>query len=285
MFYFHIISSISHDVHFLHTPYSPRLTVGGARRLARKNLGKRHLIYFFECNDAPFTVLPSSRLTKWEAGFIEEYDLGKTAKSGNKNKAMLFDKALSIAQLENERPIEMRMDWNHQDTPVMKGSGGGSKGKTVISPVAEQRQQPQQQQRPKQSQQQQVQQPPKKKQKVHAVPPSGDSVNRKSAITQGSLIEPSEDGPLLCKILRRLPVGVSNASANAGLEFSTNVGFVTLPSRQNATFADIRRVAEKELDEDCFPGGMGKSEGGEGSRWKFYVPKLGELKGVFLLQL
>ena len=257
--------------------HSPRLTVGGARRLARKNLGKRHLIYFFECNDAPFTVLPSSRITKWEAGFIEEYDLGKTAKSGNKNKAMLFDKALSIAQLENERPIEMRMDWNHQETPVLKGSGGGGKRKTVISPVAEQKQQ-----QPKLSQQ--PQQQPKKKQKIHAVPPFGDSVNRKSAITKGSLIEPSEDGPLLCKILRRLPVGVSNSSANAGLEFSTNVGFVTLPSRQNATFADIRRVAEKELDGDCFPDEIGKSETGEGPRWKFYVPKLGEQRRVFRLR-
>lgn len=51
--------------------YDPRLTVGGARQLARKNLGKRHLIYFFECNEAPFTVLGDNRLTKWEDGFIE----------------------------------------------------------------------------------------------------------------------------------------------------------------------------------------------------------------------
>eukprot|EP00956_Cyclotella_meneghiniana_P004158 scaffold5102_cov76-Cyclotella_meneghiniana.AAC.12 len=254
--------------------YDPRLTVGGARQLARKNLGKRHLIYFFECYDAPFTVLADSRLCKWQDGFIEEYDLGKTAKSGNKSKAALFDKALSVAQLENERPIEMRMDWNHQDPPVLKSktkaaaaaaaaaaasaitsSRIGQPATTVAAAVA----------------------PPKKKQKVPS-PISVDSVNRKHVknISEHSLIEPSEDGPLLCKILRRLPIGGGGVNNPTGVEFSTNIGFVTLPSRQNATFADIRRVVEKELDEDCFPGSEGREDGKRiGARWKFYVPKLG----------
>lgn len=46
--------------------YDPRLTVGSARQLARKHLGKRHLVYFFECHDAPFACLVSSSLhTPW----------------------------------------------------------------------------------------------------------------------------------------------------------------------------------------------------------------------------
>ncbi|KAL7509608.1 hypothetical protein ACHAXN_006565 [Cyclotella atomus] len=234
--------------------YDPRLTVGGARQLARKNLGKRHLIYFFECNDAPFTCLGDSRLTKWEAGFIEEYDLGKTAKSGNKNKAVLFEKALSLAQMENERPIELRMDWNHQTEPQLKIPK--SKAPTS-SPTS----------------QQSAENHPKKKQKIHAADGTSTtmttssvtgtdnttSVNRKSInVAQGSLIESSEDGPLLCKILRRLPAGASNPPGSAGLEFSINVGFVTLPSRQKATFADIRRAAENDLDDDCFPSTEGE---------------------------
>lgn len=44
--------------------YDPRLTVGNARTLARKNLGKRHLVYFFECHDAPFAVLTSAKITR-----------------------------------------------------------------------------------------------------------------------------------------------------------------------------------------------------------------------------
>jgi hypothetical protein len=240
--------------------------------LARKNLGKRHLIYFFECNDAPFTCLGDSRLTKWEAGFIEEYDLGKTAKSGNKNKAVLFEKALSLAQMENERPIELRMDWNHQTEPQLKIP----KAKAPMSSP---------------SSQPNAENHLKKKQKIQAADQrstmttasatgndNNSAVNRKSInVAQGSLIESSEDGPLVCKILRRLPAGASNPPGTAGLEFSMNVGFVTLPSRQRATFADIRKAAERDLDDDCFHSAEEESEkSGKKCRWKFYVPKLGK---------
>ena len=44
--------------------YDPRMTMGNARQLARKNLGKKHLVYFFECHDAPFSVLASTKITK-----------------------------------------------------------------------------------------------------------------------------------------------------------------------------------------------------------------------------
>ena len=249
---------------------SPRLTVGGARQLARKNLGKRHLIYFFECNDAPFTVLADSRLTKWEDGFIEEYDLGKTAKSGNKSKSVLFDKAFSLAQMENERPIEMRKDWNHQTAPQLKVPKAKIPLTSPIVQTAEK-------------------QPSEKKQKIGATSQTSsslsttrtDTVNRKNMnVSVGSIIESSEDGPLVCKILRRLPVGMGNPPGTVGLEFSTNVGFITLPSRQSATFADIRTSAEKELDDDCLPQADGESDKNKsasgGPRWKFYVPKLGE---------
>ena len=44
--------------------YDPRHTIGSARQLAKKNLGKRHLVYFFECRDAPFSVLSTAKITK-----------------------------------------------------------------------------------------------------------------------------------------------------------------------------------------------------------------------------
>jgi len=84
-------------------------------------------------------------------------------------------------------------------------------------------------------------------------------------------IEPLEDGVLVCKILRRLPAwGASTATE--GIEFSTNLGFVTLSSRQSTTFSDIRRAMENDLDEDMFP----SDEKGR-KDWKFYVPKLGPM--------
>ena len=44
--------------------YDPRHTIGSARQLAKKNLGKRHLVYFFECRDAPFSVISTAKITK-----------------------------------------------------------------------------------------------------------------------------------------------------------------------------------------------------------------------------
>lgn len=225
--------------------YDPRLTVGGARQLARKNLGKRHLIYFFECNEAPFTVLGDNRLTKWEDGFIEEYDLGKVAKSGGKNRYIHFERALHVAQLEHGRPIEMRMDWNHQDATLALPKVPNRK---PSSPT----EQPQKKQKPS---------PSALKRTV-----SGSTVNRRNLNMamdsmnnqwEANAIEQNEDGLLVCKILRKLD----------GIEFSNNLGFVTLPSRQTATFADIRRSVENDLDDDMLPK----------KSYKFYVPKLGPM--------
>ena len=93
--------------------YDPRLTVGAARSLAQSNLGKKHLVYFFECYDAPFTVLGNSKLMSWREGLIEEFDLGRTAKAAGKNKILLFEKALQAALVEVEKPMYMRMELNH----------------------------------------------------------------------------------------------------------------------------------------------------------------------------
>mmetsp|Transcript_21764 Transcript_21764/g.47293 ORF Transcript_21764/g.47293 Transcript_21764/m.47293 type:complete len:475 (+) Transcript_21764:124-1548(+) len=246
--------------------YDPRLTVGGARQLARKNLGKRHLIYFFECNEAPFTVLGDNRLTKWEDGFIEEYDLGKVAKSGGKNRYTHFERALTVAQLENGRPIEMRMDWNHQEiVPLPKIP----KQKTISSP-SEQRHK------------KQKQSPCLKRSSSSGTLLQNSIVNRSnlnmamnSLNNQGeaNAIEPSENGILVCKILRRLPAGAECTAVMEGMEFSINLGFITLPSRQSATFAVIRRAVENDLDDDMLPSDLN----GTGKRWKFYVPKLGPM--------
>ena len=231
--------------------YDPRLTVGGARQLARKNLGKRHLIYFFECNEAPFTVLGDNRLTKWDDGFLEEYDLGKVAKSGGKSRFNNFERAMHVAQLEHGRPIDMRMDWNHQDSEILKKI---TKQKLNSSSSPEY--------------QHKKSKPSPNLLVNETSDPRTSTLNRTNlnmAINslkhhgiQGgaTAIEPLEDGVLVCKILKRL-----------GAEYTTNVGFITMTSRQNATFAAIRRVIQSDLDDDVLPD----------KQWKFYVPKLGPM--------
>ncbi|KAL9186590.1 hypothetical protein ACHAXT_005828 [Thalassiosira profunda] len=248
--------------------YDPRLTVGGARQLARKNLGKRHLIYFFECNEAPFTVLGDNKLTPWDDGFIEEYDLGKVAKSGGKNRFVHFERAKFAAQLEHGRPIDMRMDWNHQEEPKPQKV---PKQKSSSSPTEP---------------------PPQKKKKTSPALKRGSSASsspQNAVVNRGNLeaavnalnnnrgganaIEQMEDGTLVCKILRRLPANMQSTEKTEGIQFSENVGFVTLPSRQNATFTTIRRAVESDLDDDMLP----SDEKGKRRGWKFYVPSLGPM--------
>lgn len=107
--------------------YDPRLTVGGARKLAIKHLGKKHLVYFFACHDAPFTVLTEPKIISWEGGLLDEYDSGKTARAVGRNKTILFEQALQAAIAEHDKPVEYRLDWNHEDPPV-GGGGSGSGG-------------------------------------------------------------------------------------------------------------------------------------------------------------
>ncbi len=246
--------------------YDPRLTVGGARQLARKNLGKKHLVYFFECDEAPFTVLGENRITKWEDGFIEEYDLGKVARSGGKNKSTLFERAMHVAQLEHGRPIEARMDWNHQISfPSPKLLRQRPMNLSADNPKKKQRELP-------------------RSNEISSLCPQSQSItlNRKNVtmainscriIGEANAIEPLEDGKLICKILKRLPAGAESTEREVcSPEYSINLGFVTMPSRQSATFTAIRQAVERDLDDDIFP----MCEKGK-VRWKFYIPKLGPM--------
>jgi len=233
--------------------------------LARKNLGKKHLVYFFECPDTPFTVLGDNRITQWEDGFLEEHDLGKVAKAGGRNRFTSFERALQVAQLEHGKPIEMRMDWNHQSaSPKPKPK---KRSNSFVEDL-----------------------PEEKKPKATPSNNNANGLSALSSLTQttharrrnltatlnsfnsgnANAIEPSEDGVLVCKILRKLSTSDSITSSTEGLEFSSNLGFVTLPSRQLATFASIRKVIDSDLDDDVFP-----SDSRGRKKWKFYVPKLG----------
>ena len=102
--------------------YDPRLTVSSARTLAKKNLGKKHLVYFFECHEAPFTVLPPEKLVDWEVGLVWDYDKGLAAKAGGMKRIQAFDGALHQALIEYNKPVDMRCDWNHNDLDQITGA-------------------------------------------------------------------------------------------------------------------------------------------------------------------
>ena len=360
--------------------YDPRFTVGSARQLAQKHLGKRHLIYFFECHDAPFTVLGDNKITSWEDGMTDEYYLGRTAKASGKAKLKLFEQALQAAIVENGKPIAMRMNWNHTEQPQ------------ILPPPSalNNTQQQQQQQHSKDKKKKKDSKGKKRQQTSSSSSKSNNSNNKKqkskrrriisdknqkfgfistdspdsssveeaagsgpptpnntttrhhqyasrrvfskggvpmegivsergsaSAVipnnigndatattTAATQIESSEDGELICKLIKKCDGVVDGSSSISGGGGSRskknhqtttkliNIGFVKLKSRKFSTFADARIAIQEQLVlPDCDlivdnntnnniaeeGGGGGGGGGGNtgGGGWKFFVPNLG----------
>jgi hypothetical protein len=96
--------------------FDPRLTVEPARSQARKHLGTRHLVYFFQCVDAPFSVLPFKQIKPWIEGLAEDLHLGRAAKSHGKQRYKAFREAVELACLEMDKPADERLDWEHSST-------------------------------------------------------------------------------------------------------------------------------------------------------------------------
>jgi hypothetical protein len=255
--------------------YDPRLTVGNARQLARKNLGKRHLVYFFECHEAPFAVLTDSKTGKWEDGLIDDYHLGKASKAAGRARALLFQQALQAATVEVGKPIEMRMDWNHTDQPQILPSPKLMKPKRRATAQARKRARAEEEGKeaiePRDSES--CQRKPKGFGFLSGSAVSGSAqpqlptqrnltkaLEALAASSSANQIESSEDGVLCCKLLRKV------SSSEASIEALVNVGFVKLKSRKTSTFAVARKVIHEELVPDCIPTDMD---------WKFFVPTLG----------
>ena len=55
--------------------YDPRLTFNGARQEARENLGKKHLVFFFECPEEPFAFVEDdfNHIHTWGEGMCESF--------------------------------------------------------------------------------------------------------------------------------------------------------------------------------------------------------------------
>lgn len=242
--------------------YDPRLTVGSARQLARKHLGKRHLVYFFECHDAPFACLVDSKMTKWEDGLIDDYHLGKTAKASGRARMRLFQQALQAATVELGKPVELRMEFNHTDQPQILPSPKFRKPKRRL--ITQNNKKPDN---------------GSKRQTIRGFPllSSTSSVdftqNQTStrrnlnraieALAVASTANEADDGELCCKLLLKRTYGATSAS-----ESLSNIGFLKLPSRTKSTFEDARKVIVQELVPDCLP---------SDKEWRFFVPSLGPM--------
>mmetsp|Transcript_6132 Transcript_6132/g.10191 ORF Transcript_6132/g.10191 Transcript_6132/m.10191 type:complete len:287 (-) Transcript_6132:314-1174(-) len=236
------------------------MTVGGARDLAKKQLGQKHLVYFFQCLEAPFAALPDSKMCEWYTGLTENYHLGKAAKHASRNRGIAFMDALKIANLELGKPIEHRMEWNHPD-PVL----ASPKRQELIKSSKKRR-------RPKSTEN-------KKKRHKHSSTAEEDQEGRitvsrrhlhpsvrtnllaalqahNNAVIQDDDSVDDEDNRLYIRVM----CGPQQPAAN--------VGFVTFGSRKSSTFADARRAIVEDLE---------YSVGDGDYKWKFYIPELGPI--------
>jgi hypothetical protein len=222
--------------------YDPRMTVGGARDLAKKHLSKKHLVYFFQCLEAPFAALSDSKISEWFAGLTENYHLGKAARHTGKNRAIQFSEALKIANLELGKPIEHRMEWNHPDPATHATT---LNGEPLLSPNSRPRSR--EKKKRSRSRQENIDRPP-----IVSKFPGKPSVrtNLVAALEAHNSAVVDEDD-LYIRIMRGQP--------------PANVGFVKFGSRQSSTFVDARWAMMKDLD--CI----------SHMNWKFHIPELGPI--------
>jgi len=260
--------------------YDPRHTTGLARTLARKNLGRRHLVYFFGCHDAPFSVLSTAKITKWETGLIDDLHLGKVARGAGQKRTKAFQQALQAATIEATKPIEMRLDWNHSEQPQILPSPQTKKvppparkrRRREVSPVKRplldkpsSKLKPQSRPRgfPFMTETSTMVQVPTRRNLNSAL----DAITTTSNECASPIVELVEDGELFVKLLKKENLPIEDSSIDVLSDGpGKNVGFVKLLSRKSNTFADARIVIEQELVPDTLPSAI---------EWKFFIPGLG----------
>ena len=249
-------------------------------------------MYFFGCNEAPFAVLPSSKITKWEEGMSEDYHLGKAARSAGRARSKLFQESLQVAMVEVEKPIETRMDWNHTKQPEVlpspKPSNAKKKSKTKKKRPRDDLLDDNKK-RGKATEKRATEKPsrgfeflPEKKHNPPGNSETSSQENLKHAIA--SLSSPSgtatriecssEDGEFYCRVFKNVEQSQDGAfrtkpNEHQGGEHPSdlvNIGFVRLKSRKDSTFRDARDAIQNELVPDYLPAS---------SEWKFFVKSLG----------
>lgn len=83
--------------------FDPRSFLHNAEvvELARKNLGKRFLVFYFENQDA-FAAIPKTWIMSWEEGIEREFDKGKSVKHASSNRRHQFQRAMDAAKMAFE---------------------------------------------------------------------------------------------------------------------------------------------------------------------------------------
>jgi hypothetical protein len=259
--------------------YDPRLTLGQARQEARKNLGKKHLVYFFECHGSPFAVLTDNKIMMWEEGISDDFHLGRSARNQGKLRYEMFQHGLQSASIEESKPVSQRLDWNYSavsdplhllPSPVKQQSPVKKKEKRR----RDRKRSREEGTRSAEGQRSalKIESEPEKKRAATGVaviaapakkpePKANLNVAFGAAAGKSSAtvnqIEATEDCKMVCKIIKKGERGEGDKS----------IGFLILKSRMTSTFVDARLA----MVEEGVPINMD---------YRFFVPNLGPVSLV-----
>ena len=225
--------------------YNPSWAQGPARVEARRHLGKRHLVYFFNCDSMPFSVLNEAKIVRWTEGIGMDMHLGKASRAYGKERYEAFQQAMQAAAMEYDHPT-----FKH------------SKAKT---PPSSPRKSPRRKRNSTQA--------------VYEMDGPNQNVTRKKARRTSVFARTQDDGKnpslglrLSAKKTTAKTVATASESElictiweHLGESKSTQIGFVILPSQNNSTFADARKTISTEID------ALSKVE------WQFFAPSLGPI--------
>ena len=216
---------------------------------------------------------------------MEDFESGKTAKNMGKSRALMFEVAFRNAIAEYDKPVEARLDWNHEEIHGVPAdmSKGSSNNRGVTGNGIENT-------------------PGKKtsisnggsgKKRKKSVQGNGKVISRrngrddskealeiskreehaflfkqkKASRLAANKIESTDPQRFFCriKVLESDPYRDLEA-----IRHGRNIGFITLPCRKTSNFSDARKIMGEDLDEqDCTPP--------PGRQWKFFVPGLGKV--------
>ncbi|GAX24425.1 hypothetical protein FisN_4Lh560 [Fistulifera solaris] len=241
--------------------FDPRWAKGKPLEEAKRQLGKKYLVYFYMCTDSPFALLAENKTMSWLEGLSYNYYQGKAAKNYSKDRFALFQKALLIATNEFDKSVSERyksLNLSRKNTALPQP------GRPILSP-SKVRQKPA-------ATSSDAKRKLVSKDESSSKRTISQQVGTKNIIPRPSRIEKekkmaqehyqssehadrSADTELICTVW--------NVADVDNFATSTQVGFVILASIKSSTFEDVRTCISREIDL--------LSE----TTWQFWVPLLG----------
>lgn len=112
--------------------------MGAPRQRALKSLGKKFLVFYLECHESPFDLLPESKLVVWEDGLAQGFHLAKPQKGTSRQYSARFQAALKYSPIpldaeapSGESPLTQKIISSDKKAPVVTGNKRKKRSGTI----------------------------------------------------------------------------------------------------------------------------------------------------------